>query len=121
MNGRAPNSPATGSQILPVQNRKPNLSIESCEVRNSSQKMPATSRTQSGAKTPVPSRKPPSSALRREDGVFFIDGSRKRSSELDLLEGFHLEGDDLGRERRIAQVRSGLLPVAQGPDRKSVV
>ncbi len=72
MNGSAPNSPATGSQIFPVQNRKPNLAIERFEVRYSSQKMPATSRTTRNAKKPVPSRKPRSSALRRGDGVFFI-------------------------------------------------
>src|SRR6185503_2394315 len=102
MNGRAPNSPETGSQILPVQNRKPNLSIESCEVRKSSQKMPATSTTTSRAKNPVPSRNPRSSALRHDVVVFLGVVSGTRSSELDLLEGFHPEGDDLGRKRRIA-------------------
>src|SRR5262245_17045267 len=115
MNGSAPNSPETGSQTFPVQNLKPNFSSESCDVRKSSQKIPATSRTTSRAKNPVPRRKPRSSALRREDGVFFMGGSCSETSELDSLERFHLESHDIRRQRRVAHVARELLPVGQGP------
>jgi hypothetical protein len=33
MNGSAPKSPDTGSQVFPVQKRKPNFASDRCEVR----------------------------------------------------------------------------------------
>ncbi len=76
MNGRAPNWPATGSHVLVRQKLKPNFLTDRPEVRNSSKRMPKTSRTTRNAKNPVPRRKPRSSALRREDGVFFMETLR---------------------------------------------
>src|SRR5262245_18498439 len=76
--------------------------------------MPATRRTTSRAKNPVPRRKPRSSALRRGDGVFFMECS-PNVLELDPLESFHLQGDDLGGQRRVAELGRELLSVAQGP------
>ena len=58
MNGRAPNWPATGSQVCVVQKLRPNFWMESMDSRVSSTAMPATMRTRKPAKMPVPNRKP---------------------------------------------------------------
>src|SRR5690349_14282091 len=109
MNGSAPNWPATGSQVVVRQKSKPNFRMESPEVRSSSKRIPRTRRTTRDAKNPVPRRKPRSSARRREEGVFI----GRLSLGLDLLERFHLQGDDLRGQRRVAEVRRVLLPVRQ--------
>src|SRR5206468_1826699 len=75
--------------------------------------MPATSRTTSSAKNPVPSRKPRSSALLREDGVF--TGFFSMRSEADALQGVHLQSDDLRRKRRVAEIGAVLLAFGQRP------
>ena len=56
MNGRAPKSPETGSQMSVVQNARPNFSIAIHDWRVSSTAMPATSTTTATANTPVPTR-----------------------------------------------------------------
>src|SRR5215468_3519974 len=104
MNGRAPNSPATGSQPVRFQKVSPNLWMDSCEWRQSSNATPATIRMTSIAKKPVPSRKNRSSALRREDGVFDMSLRSGGELELDPLDGLHLEGDDTLRDRSISEV-----------------
>src|SRR5262249_8426133 len=73
MKGRAPKSPATGSQVVPFQKLNPNLAMESRDCRQSTQAMPATMTTTRRAKKPVPRRKNRSSALRRRDGLWDIE------------------------------------------------
>src|SRR3954464_11281287 len=103
MNGRAPNSPETGSHVLPVQNLHPNFVSEREDVRYSSKKIAATRRTTSKAKNPVPRRKPRSSALRPRGGGFFAP-ALSPASELDPLQRFHLQRHDLRRERRVSEL-----------------
>ena len=55
MNGRAPKSPDTGSQVSVVQNARPNFSIASHDWRVSSTAMPATSTTTTPREHTVPS------------------------------------------------------------------
>ena len=55
MNGRAPNSPETGSQTSLIQKLRPNFAIESWDCRASSHPIATTSRTRLNATTPVPS------------------------------------------------------------------
>ena len=57
MKGKAPNWPATGSQTLVRQKRKPKARIESIESRVRRIAMPATRQGTSRATRPVPSLK----------------------------------------------------------------
>src|ERR1051325_7197438 len=59
MNGNAPNSPETGSQVERVQKAKPNLRMESADCHASTMPMPATSRSTTNAKGLVNLRKRP--------------------------------------------------------------
>ena len=64
MNGRAPNSPATGSHVSVSQKLKPNSRIDSCDSRNRPTPMATTMRDQQQtANTPVPARKTSSSTV----------------------------------------------------------
>ena len=58
MNGDAPNSPATGSQVEVLQKFRPNFWIESIDWRDSSKPIARTIRTSASANTPVPTRNP---------------------------------------------------------------
>src|SRR5664279_1093150 len=116
MNGSAPKSPATGSQVFVFQKLKPNFAIERCDSLQRTSAIPVTRRTTSAAKKPVPSRNPRSSPLRRGAGRFDIVRScGAESLELDLPESLHLEGDDFLRKRRVAEIGAVLLPVCQSP------
>ena len=69
MNGRAPNSPETGSQMSLIQNPSPNLAIESCDCRVSSNAIAPTSTTRDNPTPAVMtvkprSRRPESAAIR---------------------------------------------------------
>ena len=66
MNGRAPNSPATGSQTSVCQNCQPKWRIDSCDSRNSTTAMAPTMAISRRAKAPVPLRKRTSSDLALE-------------------------------------------------------
>ena len=66
MNGRAPNSPETGSQTSVCQNFQPNSWMERRDWRYSSTPMPATRTMSSSANTPVPARKSSSSGRARQ-------------------------------------------------------
>ena len=72
MKGRAPKSPATGSQVFVFQKLNPNFVIERRDSRQRTNAIPATRRTTSAAKKPVPARKPRSSPFRRGAGLFVI-------------------------------------------------
>ena len=58
MNGSAPNSPATGSQVSVRQKLKPNFWIDSIDCRVSSKPIATTISTRTSANAPVPSLKP---------------------------------------------------------------
>ena len=62
MNGSAPNSPATGSQVSVRQKLRPNFWIESIDCRVSSNPMAQTMSTRTSANAPVPMRNPRSPA-----------------------------------------------------------
>src|SRR6266542_4307471 len=115
MKGSAPNSPDTGSQVVPRQKPRPNLAIESREWRHSSNAMPATSSTTSTPNRPVPSRKSRSSALRRGEASFDMGGFPRCCLDFDPLDRFHLETDDALRHRSVAQVFGELLAVGHRP------
>ncbi len=77
MNGKAPNTPATGSQVLLTQKRRPNFRTDSRESQVRTAAIPATSSGTSSATTPVPNRKPPRSRARRPDApTLFIRSTR---------------------------------------------
>src|SRR5947207_9644527 len=97
MNGSAPNSPATGSQISVSQKLRPNLRIDAIDSTASTAPMVQTMATTRSPKAPVPSRKP--SSLR----------------DLDLGKGGHFELDDRLRQRRVAEIGAVLLAVDQRP------
>ncbi len=63
MNGSAPNSPATGSQISVRQKLRPNLWIDSIDCRVSSNPMAHTISTRTSANAPVPILNPRSPVL----------------------------------------------------------
>ena len=56
MNGSAPNSPETGSHVVPVQKPKPNFVIDSIDCRESSTASATTVSTTNAAKAPVKAR-----------------------------------------------------------------
>src|SRR5215208_2624368 len=58
MNGSAPNSPATGSQLLVRQKLKPNFCSDSEESFASVTPMPMTISSSAAANTPMPRRNP---------------------------------------------------------------
>src|SRR5512135_2451538 len=111
MNGSAPNSPDTGSQVRPVQKPKPNFSIESRDWSASTTPIPTTIRQMRTAKTPVPRRKPRSAPGSRRDGRARMRGRPL----LDPAERGHLHLHDALRERRVAELGAVLLAVGQGP------
>src|SRR5215471_9494078 len=117
MNGSAPKSPATGSQVFVRQKFRPNLAMVSFESRKSSKPIPATSRTTRSAKNPVPTRKPRSSALLRRPGFFGISYA-PAFLRLDPVESRELELDDAFGKRRVAERGGVLLPVRQRPARE---
>src|SRR5262245_4908062 len=108
MKGRAPNSPETGSQMSLIQKLKPNFSIESIDWRQSSQPIPATIRTTSAAKAPVPHLNPRSPLLSQRRMRAVLRG-------LDRAERGQFELHDLGRKGRVAQLGRELLPVGERP------
>src|ERR1044071_5112930 len=63
MNGSAPNSPDTGSQVERVQNESPNLPIDSTDCCVSTTPMLATTRITQSANAPVPRRNARSSEV----------------------------------------------------------
>src|SRR5687768_8613792 len=104
MNGSAPKSPETGSQVRVVQKRSPNSLIDSHDWRVSSTPIAATSTTSSNATEPIAMRKPNS---RRTSGI--------RSGNLDRAErGHFLLNDTLG-DRRVAHLGRHFLAVGQRP------
>src|SRR5262245_46974472 len=112
MKGSAPKSPATGSQIRVTQKLKPNLSMDSCELRHSSAPMATTIAIRRSAKRPVKTRKlrsPPSRNGNRERAT------NRSPLQLDLLDGGHLQLHDFFWQRSVPQIRSELLPVSQRP------
>src|SRR5512143_940836 len=102
MNGSAPNSPETGSQVVPFQNAKPNFSIESRDWWASTTPIPRTIRQTRTAKAPVPRRKPRSRRKSVRDG-------RAAIGLLDPGERRHLHLHDARGEGRVAQLRTVLL------------
>jgi hypothetical protein len=66
MNGSAPNSPATGSQICVRQNARPNFVIDSIDSRVSTTAMLTTMTSRNRAKAPVPILKARSLRLTRD-------------------------------------------------------
>ena len=58
MNGRAPNSPATGSHVVVRQKLRPNFSIDIIDWRASSTPIATTMTMRTSANAPVPSRNP---------------------------------------------------------------
>src|ERR1041384_1139658 len=103
MNGSAPNSPATGSQFDVRQKFRPNFCSDSAESFASVMPMATTMSSSAAAKTPMPMRNPRS----------LVRTLRLRHR--DLLERRLLEHDDVGGQRRVAEVRAVLLPVGQRP------
>ena len=108
MNGRAPNSPDTGSQVSVCQNCQPNSRIERIDCRYSSTPIAATRTISSTAKTPVPTRNTTSSE-RAPKGRNAIGYSLIFCERLQL----HVD-DDLG-QRRVAELAGELLAVGQRP------
>src|SRR6185436_16787948 len=102
MNGSAPNSPDTGSQISVRQKLKPNFAIESHDWRTSSKPIATTISTSTSPKRPVPILKPRSLRNMSE-----MDGSGIRAQA--NLHRFHsrelreLKLDDFSRQGRIAK------------------
>ncbi len=64
MNGSAPNSPDTGSQVWPAQNPQPNFSMARWDWRHSSAPIPPTIAMTRRANAPVPIRNPRSPLAR---------------------------------------------------------
>src|SRR4026207_1959556 len=87
MNGRAPNSPETGSQISVCQNWKPNFQIAMDASVYSTHASPATSPMRMTPNSPVPTRNPRSSKR-----VCFT------LLNLDRGERLHLHLDDVRRD-----------------------
>src|SRR5258708_14461347 len=71
MKGKAPNSPATGSHVVPRQKPRPNFSMESQDWLARTIPIPTTIRQIRAAKAPVPRRKPTSPRPAVRDG--FLD------------------------------------------------
>src|SRR5687767_65406 len=106
MNGSAPKSPTTGSQVEVVQKPRPNFWIESHDSEVRTTPMPATITTTSTAKAPVARRNPKSPWLPR---LTAPDLSSSGDTNLRQRRELHLH--DLGRKRRVAQLGGVLLPV----------
>ena len=85
MNGKAPKIPATGSQVLFTQKRRPNCRTDSRESQVRTMAIPATSSGTSSATAPVPSRKPPRSRARRPDATGVIILSVRTASRRGYL------------------------------------
>src|SRR5678810_485172 len=103
MKGRAPNSPATGSQSLVRQKSKPNRCSESHESFASVMPMATTISSSAAAKTPMPIRNP-----RSVERTARLRG-------LDLLERRLLQHDDVRGQRGVAEIRRIFLAVGQRP------
>ena len=119
MNGRAPNSPATGSQVDVRQKPRPNFWIErpstGATARNRS---PTTIRIRASPKAPVADTEPEvpgiSRVACRSDLPVLAstpDVSRPRSCRAPPVSSF----TTVGRQRRVAELRGELLPVGQRP------
>src|SRR6188474_2816668 len=109
MKGRAPKSPATGSQVVVAQNPKPNCLIESHDSVNSTTPIALTITRTRTANAPVPMRKPRSPWLprRASRGV--------GSGDTNLCQRRHLHLHDLLRQRRVAELGGVLLAVGERP------
>ncbi len=57
MNGRAPNSPATGSHVSVIQKCQPNCLMDNWDCRNSSMPIATTMAIRTSPNSPVPPRK----------------------------------------------------------------
>src|SRR5947208_15819538 len=95
MNGSAPNSPATGSQISVRQKFIPNFWTDSTDWRASTTPIAHTRTTSRTPNVPVPIR------------------NRKSLRDLDFGNGRHLELDNGFRQRRVAEIGDGLLTIRQ--------
>src|SRR4029079_17621880 len=102
MNGSAPNSPATGSQLLVPQKLSPNFSIESAESLANVIAMAITISSNAAAKAPTPTRNEKSA-------------ERTGLGNLDAIEGRLFEHDDAGGQRRIAEISREFLTVGERP------
>src|SRR6266850_238898 len=112
MNGSAPKSPATGSQISVRQKLKPNFSIESIDCLVSSKPIATTISTRTTPKSPVPRRKPRSYERFPTSRPSCPTCPLRRS---DPAERSHLELHDGVRQRRVAEFRAVLLAVGECP------
>src|SRR5947208_16824236 len=97
MNGSAPNSPATGSQISVRQKFIPNFWTDSTDWRASTTPIAHTRTTSRAPNVPVPMR------------------NRKSLRDLDSAKGGHLELDDGFRQRRVAEIGAVFLTLGQRP------
>src|ERR1051325_9943638 len=103
MKGSAPNSPATGSQLLVRQNLKPNRCSESDESFASVMPMATTISSSAAAKTPMP--------IRNRRSV----ERTARLRHLDPVERRLFQHDDVGWQGSVAKIRRVLLSVGQRP------
>src|SRR5438874_2046171 len=99
MKGRAPNSPATGSQISVRQKLQPNSARDRRDSQVNWTPMATTAVTTSAPTSPLPTRKSRSPPL--------LDLDRAKRLQ------FHV--DDVPGQRRVTEIRRVLLPVAQRP------
>src|SRR5262245_45453350 len=112
MNGRAPNSPETGSHCRPIQNPNPNFWTASRESRKSMTPRATTKRMTRVANTPVPARKSRSSVdFGRDGGIPLL----LRLLNLDSLERVLLELDHRVGKRGVAELARELLAVGERP------
>src|SRR5687768_16018277 len=109
MNGSAPKSPATGSQVVVCQKPIPNFWIDSHDSLISTTAIAPTMVRTRTANAPVPRRKPRSPWLPR------LTVRRVESGDTNFRERRELHLDDLGRQRRIAELGGELLAVGERP------
>src|ERR1051325_10581884 len=110
MNGSAPKSPATGSQVVVCQKPSPNFWIDSHDSLISTAPIATTMAMTSTANAPVPMRKPRSPWLPRRTAPV-----PAASGDTNLGERREFQLHNLGRERSVAQLRCELLPVGERP------
>src|SRR5438309_1350853 len=110
MNGSAPNSPDTGSQISVRQKLRPNFWIDSIDCATSTAPIAQTMSTRTSANAPVPIRNPrsfPTCLTRRTRPT--------RLRDLDLRERRHFQFHNRVRQRCISEIRAVLLTIGQRP------
>src|SRR5688572_26051627 len=108
MKGSAPNSPATGSQLLVDQKASPKRWIDSHDSLVSTTAMAPTVTSTRSAKAPVLTRKPRSPWPRRR-----VTRGGSRDTNFRQRRQLHLH--DLRRQRRVAHLGSELLTVRERP------